>query len=111
MSELLFWQGLPWDRFEGDIWPPTEVISIRMASGTTISDGGGGGAQWRLPRSMPENISRRRRAPRLHHIESCSVYLGECSRWCICVKKSLQYSRWTRGKKQLQHPPVKTHSG
>ncbi len=32
MSELLFWQGLPRGRSEGDIWPPTEVISIRMAS-------------------------------------------------------------------------------
>ncbi len=32
MNELLFWQGLPRTKFEGDIWPPTEGISNRMAS-------------------------------------------------------------------------------
>jgi hypothetical protein len=41
MSELLFWQGLPRGRFESDIWPPTEGISIWMAS--DASDIGWGG--------------------------------------------------------------------
>ena len=41
MNELLFWRGLPRDRFVGDIWPPTAGISIRMAS--DASDSGWGG--------------------------------------------------------------------
>ena len=32
MSDLLFWQGLPRVKFEGDVWPPTAEISIQMAS-------------------------------------------------------------------------------
>ncbi len=41
MSELLFWQGLPRVRFEGDIWPPMAGISIRMTS--DANDFGWGG--------------------------------------------------------------------
>ena len=32
MSELLFWQGLTRVIIEGDIWPPTAGLSIRMES-------------------------------------------------------------------------------
>jgi hypothetical protein len=41
LNELIFWKGLPRTRFEGDIWPPTAGISIRMAS--DASDFGWGG--------------------------------------------------------------------
>ncbi len=41
LNELIFWQGLPRTRFEGDIWPPTAGIAIRMAS-DTIDFGWGG---------------------------------------------------------------------
>ena len=70
MNELLFWQGLPSTRFEGDIWPPTEGISIRMAS--DANNTGWGGTLWKMPPNMPENISRRRRAANLRLIGSCS---------------------------------------
>ena len=40
-NELLFWQGLSRLRFEGDIWPPTGGVSVRMAS--DASDFGWGG--------------------------------------------------------------------
>ena len=41
MSELLFWEGLPRVRFEGDICPPTAEIYIRMVS--DANDFGWGG--------------------------------------------------------------------
>jgi hypothetical protein len=41
INELLFWQGLPRARFVGPIWPPTEGVSIRLAS--DASDFGWGG--------------------------------------------------------------------
>ncbi len=31
-NELLFWQGLPRLKFEGEIWPPLSGVAIRMAS-------------------------------------------------------------------------------
>ncbi len=72
MNELLFWQGLPRTRFEGNIWPPTEGISIRMASDTINT--GWGGTLWKMLPNMPENTSRMRRAPNLRRIGSCSEY-------------------------------------
>ena len=41
VNELTFWQELPRLRFEGNIWPPTEGVAIRMAS--DASDFGWGG--------------------------------------------------------------------
>ena len=41
MRELLFWQGLPRGRFEGEIWPATDGISIRMASDASNIGWGG----------------------------------------------------------------------
>jgi hypothetical protein len=63
MNELLFWHGLPRTIFEGDIWPPTEGISIRMES--DANNIGWGGTPWRTPHYLLENISLRRRVPSL----------------------------------------------
>ncbi len=41
MSELLFWQGLPRVRFEGDIWSPTAEFFVQTAS--DANDFGWGG--------------------------------------------------------------------
>ncbi len=41
MNELIFWQGLPRTRLEGDIWPPTAGIFIGMASDANDSGWGG----------------------------------------------------------------------
>jgi len=41
VNELTFWQKLPRLRFEGNIWPPTEGVIIRMAS--DANDFGWGG--------------------------------------------------------------------
>jgi hypothetical protein len=41
INELFFWQGLPRAKFAEPIWPPTEGVSIRLAS--DASDFGCGG--------------------------------------------------------------------
>jgi len=52
-NELLFWQELPRVRFEGEIWPAPEEISIRMASGA--NNIGWGGIQSRMLHNMPQS--------------------------------------------------------
>ena len=42
MNELLIGPELPSDKFEGDIWPATDAISIRMASHANAIGRGGG---------------------------------------------------------------------
>ena len=56
MSDLLFWQGLPRVKFEGDVWPPTAEISIRMAS-AAIDIGWGGHTMEDAPQYAREYFS------------------------------------------------------